>query len=137
VAGITDPAAKSLFSAVQGVSSPAGTVSNTAPLGTNVIAFSGKIDWNMTQKDTLAGRYGYNYQEDQSPSLTFITSNLPTNGARSVVRPQTITLNYTRAQSASMVINNLTGFSRSNPVFIPLADITAPTVQWQNGLAEL
>lgn len=137
VSGITNAATRELFSAVQGFSAESGTVASAAPLGTNSIAYSAKIDYNISQKDTLSGRYGYQNSDQRSPGLTFIASNLPTNGASSVTRPQNITLNYTRVQSASLVINNVASFGRSNPNFIPLVNITAPTVQFQNGFAEL
>lgn len=137
VAGITNPAMRQLFTAVQAVSSDARTVSNAAPLGTNSVAYSGKIDYNLSSKDSLSGRYAYNKSDNQSPSLTFINSNLPTNGASSASKPQTITLNYTRVQNASTVINNVASFGRSTAYFVPLFNITAPTVQFQNGLSEM
>lgn len=138
VAGITNPASRQLFTAVQGVSSDSGTVSNPAPVGSNSVAFSGKMDWNLTQRDSLSGRYAYLKSDQQDPSITFITSNLPTNGARTTDKPQTIALNYTRVQSASMVINNIATFGRSLPNFTPLYQISAPTIQFQtNGLSEL
>jgi hypothetical protein len=137
VAGITSPAARTLWQAVQGVASDSGTVSNAAPLGTNSIAYSGKIDYNMTEKDTLWGRYAYQDSETRSPGLTFISSNLPVNGASSTNRPQSITLGYTRIFSPTLVLNQLGGFQRSTPNFTPLAAIGAASVGFQNGLAEL
>ncbi|MCX6611285.1 MAG: TonB-dependent receptor, partial [Acidobacteria bacterium] len=113
VSGITNAAMKQLFTAVQGVASDSGTVSNPAPVGTNSVAYSGKVDWNITSKDMISGRYGYNKVDQQSPGLTFISSNLPVNGASSTNKPQNVTLNYTRVQSASMVINNIASFGRS------------------------
>lgn len=136
VAGITNPAARTLWQSIQGVAAGAGTVSNSAPLGTNSIAYSGKIDYVMTQKDTLWGRYAYQDIEQNSPGLTFITSNLPVNGASSTDRPQSITLSYTRVFSPTLVLNQLGGFLRSNPNFTPLANISAASVLFQNGLAE-
>ena len=137
VAGITNPAARALWQATQGVASDSGTVSNPAPLGTNSIAYSGKIDYNMTSKDTIWGRYAYQDSESRSPGLTFISSNLPVNGASSTSTPQSITLSYTRVISPTLVLNQLGGFLRSNPNFTPLADIKAASVGFQNGLAEL
>jgi hypothetical protein len=137
VAGITNSAIRQLYTTLQGPSSDSGTVSNAAPLGTNSTAYSGKMDWNISSKDSLSGRYGYQKSADNSPGLTFIASNLPTNGASSTSKPQNVTLNYTRVQNASMVINNIASFGRSNPNFIPLATFVAPSVQFQNGLSEL
>lgn len=137
VAGITNPAARSLFQAVQGSSSDSGTVSNPAPLGTDSVAYSGKIDYNMTTKDTLWGRYAYQDIEQKSPGLTFISSNLPVNGASSTNRPQSITLGYTRIFSPTLVLNQLGGFLRTTPNFTPLSAIGAGSITFQNGLAEL
>jgi len=137
VAGITNPAARTLFQSVQGSSADSGTVSNPAPLGTNSIAYSGKIDYNMTSKDILWGRYAYQDVEQKSPGLTFISSNLPVNGASSTNRPQSITLGYTRVFSPTLVLNQLAGFLRTTPNFTPLSPIGAASVGFQNGLAEL
>ncbi len=137
VAGITNAAARQLFTAAQGVASDSGTVSSAAPLGSNSVAYSAKVDWNFSSRDTLSGRYAYQKSDSKSPGLTFISSNLPVNGASSTNKPQTVALNYTRVQSASMVINNIATFGRSLPNFTPLATITAPSIQFQNGIAEL
>ncbi len=133
-----NPVSRQLFTAVKGVTSPTGQVSNSAPLGTDSIAYSGKIDWVISDKDTLSGRYAYQDSKVNQPSLTFIASFLPTGGASSTSRPQSITLSYTRNFTPTMVLNQMGTFLRSNPNFIPLnPDITAPTVQFQSGQAEL
>lgn len=137
VSGITNPAARQLFEAAKGVSSPGGSVASAAPLGTNSVAYSGKIDWNISSSDMLSGRYAYQKLDQRSPGLTFISSNLPINGASSTNKPQAVTLNYTRVQGASLVINNVTGFLRSLPNFTPLEKITAPSVVFQDGTAEI
>ncbi len=126
-----------LFQAVQGVTSPTGQVNNAAPLGTNSIAYSGRIDWVISEKDNLYGRYAFQDSENNSPGLTFISSNLPTNGASSTSRPQSLALSYTRNISSTMVLNQMGTFLRSNPNFTPLASIGAPTVAFQSGQAEL
>lgn len=137
VAGITSAAARQLFTATQGVASDSGTVTNPAPLGANSVAFSSKIDWNLSSRDSLSGRYAYQKIEQRSPSLTFFTSGLPVNGASGTDKPQTVALNYTRVQSASMVINNLATFGRALPNYTPLANITASSVRFQDGYDEL
>ncbi len=137
VSGITDAASRQLFAAAQGVSATGGTVSSAAPLGTNSTAYSSKIDWNITGRDSLSGRYGYQKSDNRSPGLTFISSNLPVNGASSTNKPQNVTLNYTHVHGPSLVINNIASLGRSRPNFTPLVSITAPSVLFQNGLAEL
>ena len=137
VAGITNPAARTLWQATQGVASDSGTVSNPAPLGTNSIAYSGKIDYSISRNDSLWGRYAYQDIESRSPGLTFISSNLPTNGASATDRPQSITLGYTRIFSPTLVLNQLGGFLRGRPDYTPLANIGAATVTFQNGFDQL
>jgi hypothetical protein len=137
VAGITSAASRQLFEATQGVASDSGTVTNPAPLGANSIAFSGKVDWNLSSRDSLSGRYAYQKSEVRHPSFTFFTSGLPVNGASATDKPQTIALNYTRVLSASMMINNLATFGRALPNYIPLANITASSVRFLDGYDEL
>jgi hypothetical protein len=128
---------RQLFEAVKGVTSPTGQVNSAAPLGTNAIAYSGRIDWVISEKDSLYGRYAYQDSEVRNPGLTFIASNLPTNGASSTSRPQSVALSYTRTFSPTVVLNQMATFLRSNPNFTPLENITAPTVNFQSGQAEL
>ncbi|MDX2267204.1 MAG: TonB-dependent receptor [Bryobacter sp.] len=131
------PVSRQLFEAARGVTSPTGQLSSAAPLGTNSIAFSGRVDWVISSKDTLYGRYAIQDSENRSPGLTFISSNLPTNGASSTNRPQSIALSYTRTFSPTLVLNQMGTFLRSKPNFTPLENITAPSVSFQSGQAEL
>jgi hypothetical protein len=137
VAGITSAAARQLFTDAQGLSDPSGTVSNSAPLGSNSIAYSGRIDYVISDRQVLYGRYAYQDQESRSPGLTFISSNVPTNGASSTGRPQSVALNYTLTLNPTTVINQQATFLRSNPNFTPLASITAPSVLFQDGTSEI
>jgi len=137
VANIVNAPSRQLFADTQGVASDSGTVSNPAPLGTNSIAFSSKVDWNVTRHDTLSTRYAYQEVEQKHPSITFFTSGLPTNGASATDKPQTISLNYTRVQGVSTVINNLGTFGRALPNYTPLASITASSVRFSDGYDEL
>ncbi len=133
VAGATSQTSIGLLQQLQVPTSDSGTISNAAPLASNSIAYSGKIDWNLGEKDTIFGRYGYQDSDSQSAGLTFISSNLPTNGASSTNRPQNATIAWTRTFSPTFVNTFLGAFGRSNPNFTPLADFGGPAINFQDG----
>jgi hypothetical protein len=137
VAGATSRTAVELLQRLQVPTSESGTVSNAAPLASNSIAYSGKIDWNLGEKDVIWGRYGYQDEDSRSAGLTFISSNLPTNGASSVTTPQNATVAWTRTFSPTLVNTALAAFGRSNPNFTPLADFGGPAINFQDGTAAL
>lgn len=139
VAGITSPTSRQLFEQLQGArfTTPNGTVLSPAPLGTDYKSGSIRVDWNIDEKSTLFGRWAIQDQQVRSPGLTFIASNLPTNGASQVGRPQNATLNYTRTISPSLVWNFIAAFGRSNPSFAPLETFGGPAVSFNDGRAAL
>ena len=134
-----NPTSKQLFDQLKGgqYTSATGTVANAAPLGTDNTNGSIRMDWNIDDKSTLFGRWAIQDIASQSPGLTFITSNLPTNGASSVNRPQNATLNYTRAISPALVWNFIAAFGRSRPIFNPLESFGGPYVSFLDGRAGL
>jgi hypothetical protein len=139
VAAITDPTARATFERFKGpeFTSPTGTRAVTSPLTTDSIAASARLDWNISQRDTLFGRWAMQDRKDRNPGLTFLGGSLPTIGAAGVDRPQTATLNYTRIWSPTLVWNALASFSRNRPAFAPLEDFGGPLVQFQDGTSSL
>jgi len=139
VAAITSAPSRQLFEQLKGpqFTSPTGTVLNPAPLGTDSTAGSIRMDWNINDKSTLFGRWAIQDIALRSPGLTFINSNLPTNGASSTNRPQNATLNYTRSVSPTLVWNFVGAFGRSKPVFTPLESFGGPQVNFSDGRATL
>lgn len=135
VSGATSQTSLNLLQQLQVPLSDSGSVSNAAPLTTDSLAFSGRIDWNLSDKDVIFGRYGISDSEDQSAGLTFIASNLPTNGASSTSRPQNGTISWTRTITPTLVNTFLASFGRSNPYFTPLADFGGPSIGFQDGTA--
>jgi hypothetical protein len=133
VAGATSQTAVQILQQMQVPTDPSGTVTNPAPLGTDSKAFSGRIDWNITEHDFLYTRFGFQDVEAQSPGLTFITSNLPTNGASSVNKPVNATIAYNRTFGPRTVNQFLVSFGRSEPDFTPLADFGGPGINFQDG----
>lgn len=128
------PTSKQLMQQLQVPTDPSGTVSNAAGLGTDSLAFSGKVDWNISEKDVVFVRYGTFGNEQNSAGNTFINNNLP-NGASSQNRPHNATVSYTRAFTPSTVNVLLASFGRSAPVFIPLFSFGGPEILFSDGTA--
>lgn len=135
-AAITDPTSRALFN-LNGVSSPSGTVTTQAPNFTDFRAFSGKMDWNINDRNILWGRVGVADNTSQSAGLAFISSNLPNNGAVGDNRNINATISYTRTFSPRLVYNGLASFGRSRPGFLPTGTFGGPAVQFLDGFATL
>lgn len=129
----TDPTARQLLERMKVPLSESGTVSNPAPNMTDFWAFSGRMDANITDRDLVTFRYGISDSLTRSPGLTFISSNLPTNGASGDNRPQNATASYTRTFSPSTVNQLLASFGRSRPVFQPLETFGGPAIDFNDG----
>jgi len=133
VSGPIDPTAAALLKQLQVPTSPTGTVSNSAQLLTNSWAFSTRVDLNLTPNDFLYVRFGMYDLGEQAASLTFISSNLPTNGASSVNRPFNTTISETHTFGPRTVNQFMFSFGRSAPNFTPLFDFGGPEVLFQDG----
>ncbi|MBI3682151.1 MAG: TonB-dependent receptor [Acidobacteria bacterium] len=129
----TDATSRKLLEQLKVPLSPTGTVGNPAPNLTDSLAFSGRADANITDKDIVTFRYGIQDSRVKNPGLTFISSNLPTNGASSVNRPQNATATYTRTISPSTVNQVLASFGRSRPGFAPLETFGASEIGFTDG----
>lgn len=139
VASITDPTSRRLFEQLGGprFTSPSGTVTNAAPTTTDQINGSIRMDWNISDRQVIFGRWAIQDVQAQSAGLTFISSNLPTNGAGSVNRPQNGTISYTNTLSPTLVWNFLASFGRSRPGFAPLETFGGPAINFADGTAAL
>jgi hypothetical protein len=133
VSGPIDPTAAALLKQLQVPTSPTGTVSNSAQLLTNSWAFSTRVDLNLTPNDFLYVRFGMYDLGEQAASLTFISSNLPTNGASSVNRPVNTTISETHTFGPRTVNQFMFSFGRSAPNFTPLFDFGGPEILFQDG----
>ncbi|MCZ2146373.1 MAG: carboxypeptidase regulatory-like domain-containing protein [Bryobacterales bacterium] len=130
---ITDPTSKQLLSTLKVPTDPSGTVSNAASNLADAWALSGRVDANLTSRDFFYVRYGISNSSSSSPGLTFISSNLPTNGATSTNRPQNGTVSETHTFGATTVNNFLVSFGRSRPGFQPLETFGGPEVALGDG----
>jgi hypothetical protein len=133
VAGITDPTAKALFSALNGVSSPSGILSNAAANTANSKAFGGRLDFNFSEKDNFFLPGGVFDLEANAGSQAFITSNLVGNGVSQTGRDANITASYTHIFSARMVNNFLASYGRNSPNFSPVLKNPGPFISFNDG----
>ena len=126
-AGITDPAAKSLFGRLGSFTSPTGTLSNSAPNATDQHSWSVRVDQVVGGgRDVLNYRYGENPVNQVSPSLTFIVGNLPNGGASVTDTSRQSTVGWTHTFSPTVVNQFRFAYGRSNPNFPPLSTLPRP-----------
>jgi Carboxypeptidase regulatory-like domain len=117
-AGITDPTSQALFKQNGSFTNPAGSLSvssaNTLDANTWVL----RVDQILRGgKDTLFVKYGQSPLIAVTPSLTFISTNLPGFGASNTATPRDLTIGYTSALTSTLVNNFRFGFGRVNPAF--------------------
>ncbi len=129
----TDPTSRQLLQTLQVPTDASGTVANPASNTTNSIAYSGRVDWNISSNDNLFVRFGTIDTGNSSAGLTFITGNLPTNGATSINTTYNATVSETHIFGASAVNQFIGAFNRSAPVFSPIAGLGAPEVAFSDG----
>ncbi len=133
VAGITNATSRALFAALGGVSAPSGTVSNSAVNTTDSRAFSGRLDFNLTQRDNMFVRGGVADATAFAANNAFITSNLVGNGAEVVNRDANITLSETHSFSPRLINNFLASYGRTSPDFTPTSKNIGPFVAFADG----
>jgi hypothetical protein len=112
-------------------------VQTDSPQKTDMLAFSGRVDANVTQADYLYVRAGSNKAEERRPSLTFIGSDLPTSGASSVYRDTNATLSETHVFSPRLVNQFMASFGRADPTFAPLYDFGGPNISFRDGTSAM
>ncbi len=114
--------------------SPSGTVSQVAPSATDTLAYSGRVDYNITERDVFYARFGEISSHADSTGNTFINSNLVQNGTSSANRSWNGTLSETHTFSPNTVNTFLSSYGRSAPVFTPFVDNTGkPQIQFGDG----
>ncbi len=135
VAGAS-PVAQQIISSYNVPTSPTGQIAQSAPNTTDTLAYSGRVDWNITEKDFLFVRVGEQSSHANSTGNTFINSNLATNGATAVNRPINATITETHTFSPTTVNNFLTSYGRSAPDFVPFVNNSGkPEILFNDGTA--
>src|SRR5258708_3070868 len=114
------------------LSPPSGNLSNSAGNTTDSRAFSGRLDFNLTQKDNMFVRGGV-IDATSTSGLAFISSNLVGNGAVDVDRDANITLSETHSFSPRLINNFLSSNGRSSPNFTPTSKNVRPFVAFNDG----
>ncbi len=115
--------------------SPSGTVTQAAPNATDTLAYSGRVDYNISDRDLLYARFGEQSSHASSAGLTFIDSPLLTNGATSANRSWNGTLTETHTFGPTLVNTFLAAYGRSAPVFSPLFTGGGPEIIFNDGTA--
>jgi len=113
------PIAQQILTLDKVPTSPTGQISQVAPSATDSLAYSGRADYNISDRDLLYMRVGEQSSHAQSTGNTFIDSNLVTNGASSFNRPWQASLTETHTFGPTLVNTFLAAFGRSAPVFPP------------------
>jgi Carboxypeptidase regulatory-like domain len=136
IAGAT-PFAQQIISQYNVPLSPSGTVSQVAPAATDTLAYSGRVDWNISDKDIFYARFGELSSHADSTANTFINSNLAENGASSANRQWNGTLTETHTFSPTTVNTFLSSYGRSAPVFTPFFNNAGkPEIEFQDGTSD-
>lgn len=133
VNGSIDPTAASLLSTLKVPVTDSGTITESAPNALNSYAYSGRVDLNLTQNDFFFARVGTTSLNQQATNLTFITSNLPTNGASVTDRDVNATVSETHAFSPRTVNQFLASYGRVSPNFPPLEKFGGPEIDFLDG----
>ncbi|HLH00565.1 MAG TPA: carboxypeptidase regulatory-like domain-containing protein [Bryobacteraceae bacterium] len=113
--------------------SPTGQISQVAPSATDSLAYSARLDYNITQNDLLYMRFGEQSSHAESTGNTFIDSNLVTNGASSQNRPWNGTITETHTFGPTFVNTFLAAYGRSAPVFPPFQPTGNPEIIFTDG----
>lgn len=117
VAGITDATTRALIQQYQIPTSQTGQITTAAPNGLDFWQYAFRVDFNITQHDSLWIRYSDSESKESSSGLTFIGTNLPGFGAVSGGRPRQATAAHTHVFGASLVNEFRFGFGQSDAGF--------------------
>jgi hypothetical protein len=127
VAGITDPTARALFTSLGGPNDASGHLSSAGPNASDAHSWSVRVDQVVGGgRDVLNYRYGVNPQVSVTPSLTFIASNLPNQGANVTATDRQATVGWSHTFSPTVVNQFRFAYGRSNPNFVPLSTLPRP-----------
>jgi hypothetical protein len=125
--GITDPAARALFTALGAPTSASGELVSAGPNATDQHSWSIRVDQVLGGgRDVLNYRYGENPGVQVSPGLTFIFSSLPNQGANVTFTDRQSTVGWTHTFSPTVVNQFRFAYGRSNPNFSPLSSLSRP-----------
>jgi hypothetical protein len=113
--------------------SPSGSIAQVAPNATDTLAYSARIDYNITPTDVFYLRFGEQSANQATTGNTFISSNLVTNGASSSNRPWNGTITETHTFGPTLVNTFLGSYGRSAPVFPPFLVGAGPEIVFTDG----
>ncbi|HWB85796.1 MAG TPA: carboxypeptidase regulatory-like domain-containing protein [Bryobacteraceae bacterium] len=133
IAAVTDPTSKQLLSLYTLPTSPTGQIQQSASNLQNAHQFSIRIDHQLTDHDTLTGRYGHFYQEGTGDGDTFLGSNIGGFGANFVNGPRNFNLTETHLFSTTVVNEARFAFGRVSPAFAAQFTTPGPRISINDG----
>lgn len=131
------PVAQQILSEYNVPLSSTGTVSQVAPNTTDTLAYSGRVDWNITDRDYFYARFGEEDSHADSTGDTFINSNLVENGTSAANRVWNGTLTETHTFTPDTVNTFLSSYGRSAPIFTPFFNNAGkPEIVFEDGTSD-
>ena len=129
IAGVTDPTSRKVLEqyklpAATAQSATFGTVQQNAATKVDLHQYSVRLDHQISQHDSIYGRYGFATNQGTSSNNTFIQTNLANFGLGATNSVYSINLNETHIFSPTVVSEFRAGFGRTSPMFY--VDSTVP-----------
>ncbi len=101
-----------------------GTVQQNASNASDLYQYSVRLDHQISQSDSIFGRYGYSTNASSSSNNTFISTNIANFGLSSTNSVHSLNINETHIFSPTVVNEFRAGFGRTLPIFV--IDSTVP-----------
>jgi hypothetical protein len=122
LAQVTDPTSKKLLSAYNLPAATSdqgtfGTVQQNASNATSFHSYSIRFDHQISEKDSIYGRFGTAYSAGTSSGNTFINTNIGGFGLDSTNTVYSVNVNETHIFGPTVVNEFRSGFGRTSPVF--------------------
>jgi hypothetical protein len=138
LAAVTDPTSKKILDAYKLPAATTdngtyGTVQQNASNATDLHQYSVRLDHQISEKDSIYGRYGFATNAGRSSNNTFISTNLANFGLSSTNSVYSLNINETHIFSPTVVNELRAGFGRTSPIFsIDSTVPIGPRIQFSN-----
>jgi hypothetical protein len=129
LAAVTDPTSKKILDmyklpAATTDNGTYGTVQQNASNAADLYQYSIRLDHQISENDSIYGRYGYSTNASSSSTNTFISTNIANFGLSSTNAVHSLNINETHIFSPTVVNEFRSGFGRTSPIFV--IDSTVP-----------
>jgi len=111
-----------------------GTVQQNASNAADLYQYSVRLDHQISQNDSIYGRYGYATNSSSSSTNTFIQTNIANFGLSSNNSVHSLNINETHIFSPTVVNEFRAGFGRTSPIFVIDSTVpVGPRIVFANG----